>query len=486
MEPSPYLPATRRFFNPVYLRVDDVAELAAAPQRLRARVERLAKGQRAVSLTPDPIDRDAVWAAKRQALELLHPRRRSAERQASYDRFRETEGDGLVDFATWCALSEELELPWQEWPEPLRDPASAEVAAARERLAERVDFYCWLQWLLDEQLTAAQAAATGSGMALGIMHDLAVGVHPSSADAWALQSALAQGVSVGAPPDAYNQQGQDWSQPPWRPDVLAETGYAAYRAMIRTILRHSGGIRVDHVLGLFRLWWVPTGSAPTEGTYVRYDADALVGILALEASRAGAVVVGEDLGTVEPGVRDFLKDRGILGTSILWFERDWDRGVPLRPDQWRRLSLASVTTHDLPPTAGYLAGEHIRLRDELGLLTRPVEEERAADAEEQRSWIEALLSGGLLDPADEHDEQKVVEALHRLVVASPALLVGVALPDAVGERRAINQPGTFREYPNWKLPLCDGQGEPVLLEDLFTNARANSLARVVNDGLART
>ncbi|RKS73810.1 4-alpha-glucanotransferase [Motilibacter peucedani] len=483
MEPSPYLPATRRFFNPVYLRVEDVAELAGAPDDVRSRVEELAAAQQAVSLTPDPIDRDAVWAAKREALELVHALARSPERQAAYDAFREREGDGLVDFATWCALSAELDAPWQEWPEGLRDPASAEVAAARERLADQVDFWSWLQWLLDEQLTAAQAAATGSGMALGIMHDLAVGVHPSSADAWALQSALAQGVSVGAPPDAYNQQGQDWSQPPWRPNVLAETGYAAYRAMIRTILRHSGGIRVDHVLGLFRLWWVPTGSAPTEGTYVRYDADALVGILALEASRAGAVVVGEDLGTVEPGVRDFLKDRGILGTSILWFERDWDRGVPLRPEQWRELSLASVTTHDLPPTAGYLAGEHIRLRDELGLLTRPVEEERAADAEEQRSWIDALLSEGFLRAEDRDDEQAVVEALHRLVVATPALLVGVALPDAVGERRAINQPGTFREYPNWKLPLCDGSGEPVLLEDLVADARANSLARVVDEGL---
>ncbi|RZS89817.1 4-alpha-glucanotransferase [Motilibacter rhizosphaerae] len=485
MEPSPYLPSTRRFVNPVYLRVEDVPELVALGEEDRARVAALGEEQRAASRTPDPIDRDSVWAAKREALGLLHAVARDERREAAYHAFLAREGGGLVDFATWCALLEERRASWQEWPEELRDPRSPAVEEARARLADRVDFFSWLQWLLDEQMTAAQQAATDAGMRLGIMHDLAVGVHPSSADAWALQSALAQGVSVGAPPDAYNQQGQDWSQPPWRPDVLVETGYAAYRAMLRTILRHSGGIRVDHILGLFRLWWVPQGQPPTEGTYVRYDPEALVGILCLEAARAGAVVVGEDLGTVEPGVREFLSDRGVLGTSILWFERDWDAGVPLPPERWRELSLASVTTHDLPPTAGYLAGEHIRIRDELGLLTRPVEEERAADAADQRSWVEFLLQHGFLRPEDEHDEQAVVEALHRLVCASPARLVSVALPDAVGDRRAVNQPGTFREYPNWRFPLCDGSGRPVLLEELVSDARAESLARVVRDSLAR-
>ena len=169
-------------------------------------------------------------------------------------------------------------------------------------------------------------------MALGIMHDLAVGVHPYGADAWALRDTYAQGISVGAPPDPYNQNGQNWSQPPWRPDRLAEQAYAPYREMVRTILRHAGGIRVDHVIGLFRLWWIPEGAGPTKGTYVRNDHEAMVGILALEAQRAGAVVVGEDLGTVEPWVRDYLRERGILGTSILWFEFDFHGdGSPLAP-----------------------------------------------------------------------------------------------------------------------------------------------------------
>jgi 4-alpha-glucanotransferase len=286
---------------------------------------------------------------------------------------------------------------------------------------------------------------------------------------------MARGVSVGAPPDAFNQVGQDWSQPPWRPDRLADAGYLPYRDMLRTVLRHSGGVRVDHIIGLFRLWWVPEGRSAAEGTYVRFDHDALVGILALEAWRAGAVVVGEDLGTVEPWVRDYLADRGVLGTSILWFERD-DHGDPRPPETWRRLCLATVTTHDLPPTAGYLAGEHIRIRDSLGLLTRPVEEERAVDEADRASWIALLVERGWLAAGAEHDVPAVTLALHRALAATPSRLHGVALTDVVGDVRAMNQPGTHDEYPNWRIPLTDGTGRAVLLEDVVATPRAGEIA----------
>jgi 4-alpha-glucanotransferase len=312
-----------------------------------------------------------------------------------------------------------------------------------------------------------------------VVHDLAVGVHPDGADTWALQGVMGQGVTVGAPPDAFNQQGQDWSQPPWRPDRLAAAAYAPYRDMLRTVLRHAGGIRVDHVLGLFRLWWVPEGRPASEGTYVRFDHEALVGILALEAHRAGALVVGEDLGTVEPWVRDYLAARGILGTSVLWFEQDWSVRRPLPPESWRELCLATVTTHDLPPTAGYLAGEHIRIRAELGLLTRPVEEERRIDAEERRAWLDLLVERGWLRGDAVDDEQAVIIALHRALAATPSRLRGVALTDAVGDRRAINQPGTHDEYPNWRAPLSDGSGRPVLIDELVGSTRAATLATAV-------
>ena len=248
----------------------------------------------------DTLDRDRVWAAKRAALELVHRQPRRESRQRSFDAFRAREAEGLRDFATWCALAERFGLPTSTWPDDVRDPTSSKAEALRDELADRVCFHEWLQWCLDEQLAAAQRAAIEAGMAIGVVHDLAVGVHPDGADSWALSSTLARGVSVGAPPDMYNQLGQDWVMPPWRPDRLAEVGYAPYRAMMRTILRHAGGLRIDHVIGLFRLWWVPPGCRPSDGTYVGYDHEALVGILVLEAHRAGAVVVGEDLGTVEP------------------------------------------------------------------------------------------------------------------------------------------------------------------------------------------
>jgi 4-alpha-glucanotransferase len=476
IEPSPYLPVTRRFASPLYLRVEAVAETAYLPSDDRARVEQLATELRKRNQRDDLLDRDAVWEAKREALTLVHRVPLSPARQASYDAFRAREGAGLVDFATWCALAERHGPEWTAWPGALQDPHSAAVARQRELLAERVDFFCWLQWLLDEQLAAAQRRGRDTGMPVGIVHDLAVGVHARGADTWALGDALASGVSVGAPPDAFNQQGQDWNQPPWRPDRLAATGYAAYRDMLGTVLRNAGGIRVDHVMGLFRLWWVPAGASPADGTYVSYDHEALVGILALEAHRAGAVVVGEDLGTVEPWVRAYLRERGVLGTSILWFERDAE-GRPVSPERWRELCLATVTTHDLPPTAGYLAGEHVELRGRLGLLTRPLDEERAADAAERAHWRELLERLHLLRPGV--GEQETVEALYRFLLCTPARMVGVALADAVGDRRVHNQPGTHEAYPNWRLPLTDGDGRPVVLENLVHSARVRSLAGVL-------
>ncbi len=475
MEPSPYLPTTRRFVNPVYIRVEDVPEVAYMAGAERATLQWQAEAAHQLN-TSELIDRDASWAAKKAALERVHALPRSIARDRAFDAYVDEQGQGLADFATWCALAEDHGLPWGTWPAELHDPRSEAVEAERRRLVDRVELYAWMQWVADEQLGDAQRAALAAGMSIGIVHDLAVGVHPEGADAWALGPALARGVTVGAPPDAFNQQGQDWSQPPWRPDQLAESGYAPYRDMLRTVLRHAGGVRVDHVIGLFRLWWVPAGSGPDTGTYVRYDHEALVGILALEAHRAGAFVVGEDLGVVEPWVRDYLRERGVLGTSILWFEKD-DQGRPLDPAAYRELCLAAVTTHDLPPTAGYLAGVHIEVRERLGLLTRDIAEEREVDEADRGQVVAMLVERGLL--REGAGDREVIEALHRFLTWTPARLLGVALADAAGDKRAINQPGTDEEYPNWRLPLSDASGHPLLLEDLVRSRQARSLARAV-------
>ncbi|OBJ00830.1 4-alpha-glucanotransferase [Mycobacterium alsense] len=486
MEPSPYLPTSRRFVNPLYLRVEAVPEYADLAKRGRVRRLRSEVRRRAGRL--DAIDRDGAWAAKRAALELLHRVPRSAGRELAYAAFRDREGTPLDDFATWCALAEEYGGDWHRWPESLRRPGSAAVTDFVARHPDAVDFHRWLQWQLDEQLAAAQSQAIRAGMGLGIMHDLAVGVHPDGADAWALQDVLALGVTAGAPPDEFNQLGQDWSQPPWRPDRLEEQEYRPFRALIRAVLRQAGGVRIDHIIGLFRLWWIPRGVPPTGGTYVRYDHEAMIGIVALEAHRAGALVVGEDLGTVEPWVRDYLLLRGVLGTSILWFESDRDgNGGPLPAERWREYCLSSVTTHDLPPTAGYLAGEHVRLRESLGLLTRPASEELESDRAELAAWMAELRRVGLLadeEEAWEGDSEHLVLALYRYLGRTPSRLLGVALTDAVGDRRTQNQPGTTEEYPNWRVPLTGPDGRPVLLEDVFADRRAATLAEAVRAAIA--
>lgn len=470
MTPSPYLPVTRRFANPIYLRVEDIPEFAELDEGQRSRIEAGARDLRARNYSADLLDRDAVWTAKRAALQQVFDCGRDDQRTAAFTAFRDAQGSGLQDFATWCALSDVHGPDATEWPAGLQHPRSPQVADFAREHADLVDFHAWLQWVVDEQLERAQQQAKAAGMAIGLMHDLAVGAHPEGADAWALQDVLAGGVSVGAPPDMYNQVGQDWSQPPWRPDALAEAAFAPYRDMLRTVLRHAGGLRIDHVLGLFRMWWVPRGMPPSAGTYVRFDHEAMIGILCLEAQRAGAVVVGEDLGTVEPWVQEVLRDRGILGTVILWFE-NVDGDQVRWPDQWRRDALASVTVHDLPPTAGFLRDEHVRIRAELGLLTRPVEQERAAARRERHAWAQVARSLGMLEPSVDVDTDAGLDALaialHRVAAASPSRLIGIGLPDAVGDRRAQNQPGTDREYPNWRVPMTDGAGQPVLLEEIM-------------------
>lgn len=475
MEPSPYLPTSRRFVNPLYLRVEAIPEFAWLPKRNRVHNRR--KALQAKALHSDVIDRDGVWAAKRKALHMVYQVPRSAGRELAFEAFKEREGTALDDFATWCALAEKHGADWRQWPTGLRHPASPEVAEFAERHQHGVDFHRWMQWQLDDQLAQAQSQALRAGMSLGVMHDLAVGVHPSGADAWSLQEVLALGVTAGAPPDEFNQLGQDWSQPPWRPDRLEELGYQPFRALIAAILRHAGGVRIDHVIGLFRLWWIPDGAPPTQGTYVRYDHDAMIGIVALEAHRAGAVVVGEDLGTVEPWARDYLRDRGLLGTSILWFEVDSYNQGPLEAQHWRELCLSSVTTHDLPPTPGYLDAEHVRLRGELGLLTRPAEEELADDRAWQEAWLAELRRVGLLGA--EADEEDVTLALYRYLGRTRSRLLALALTDAVGEHRTQNQPGTTDEYPNWRVPLAGPGGAPLLLEDVFSDRRTAVMAEAL-------
>lgn len=448
VERSPYSPASRRFANPLYLRVTETAAYAAADASTREQVLALAP-----DAEPELIDYDAVWDAKLEALERLW---RFAER---------VEPDpSLRDFATYCVLAEELGADWHGWPEALRDPAGEAVAAERERRADRVAFHVWLQHECRAQLDRARAEAHDAGMSVGLVHDLPVGVSPAGADTWAQPRLFAQDVRVGCPPDAFNELGQDWGLPPWRPDRLAETGYAPFREVVRSVLRHGDGIRVDHVAGMWRLWWIPAGEPPLRGTYVHYDSDAMLGVLLLEATRAGAVVVGEDLGTVEDVVTETMQERGILSSAVLWFERDWEaEGQPhRRPADWKAETMASITTHDLPTAPGWLEAEHVRLRSSLDLLDGSPEEAYAGAAADKEALLELVRAEGL-------DEDDLVLALHTLIAQAASRLVLSAPADAVGETRQPNLPGTVDEYPNWRVPL------KVSLEEFFDDPRVDAL-----------
>jgi 4-alpha-glucanotransferase len=447
---SPYSPSSRRFINPMYLRIEDTGAYRDADAALRARVDAL----KPATGDAEVIDYDTAWRAKRAALELLWPTVRPGP----------VDDPALADFATYNALAERHGADWRAWPAHLRHPGDPATAAAEPDL---VAFHAWLQQLCAEQLRAANDAA--GDMTVGIVHDLAVGIDPGGADAWMLQDVLATGAKIGAPPDSFNQQGQDWGLATWRPDRLAATGYAAYRELLRGIFAHASGLRVDHVAGLWRLWWVPPEGTAAEGTYVRYDPDAMLGILVEEARAAGAVVVGEDLGTVLPVVTEGLRDRNILGSAVLWFTRDAE-GDFVPPEKWVERALATISTHDLPTATGFLSGEHVLARAEAGVLGRDVQEEWAAATEDRTKLLALLDSEGLVAP-DATDEEIVV-AMHELLARTPCRLVLASPYDVLGEVRQPNLPGTVDQYPNWRIPL------PLPLEQIVADPRMHRVGEI--------
>ncbi len=471
---SPYLPTSKRYLSPLYIRVEDIPEVAYLPSQRRAVLGWEAERPQRANASSENIDRNTLWRAKSVALEEVFRAPRSAGREALFEAFCLREGSSLEDFATWCSIAEAHR--GVAWPEELDSPTSPAVARWRDEHADRVLYYAWLQWIAEEQVERAQSVARRAGMSIGVMIDLAVGVHPEGADAWAFRRVLAQGMSMGAPPDFYNALGQDWSIPPWQPRALEAAAYLPFRDMVRASVRNAGALRIDHVLGMFRQWWVPNGHLPLDGVYMYVDHEALIGIIALEAHRAGALVIGEDLGTVEPWVREYLHERGLLGCSIAWFERH-DDGTPRLPEHYRADTLAAVTTHDLPPTAAYLAGDHVTLREQLGMLGGTVEEARAEAARERDAYVGIMRERGWVP--EDPTEEELIAGLHRWVLESPALLTGIAITDAVGDRRAQNMPGTDTEYPNWCIPVTDGNGVPVLLDEIFEHPRARRLFRAI-------
>ena len=472
-ETSPYLPVSRRWASPLYIRPEAIDEYAQMDGKERGVITRYARASRSQE---DIVDRDLSWKSKIKALRKIFELPRSITRQAQFEHFCAEGGESLENFALWSALV--FENGDIELPEPYASINAPEVEQARQRLGGEIEFWQWCQWIVFDQLIRAQESAHRLGMDMGIMSDLAVGVHSLGSEIWSMPEIFAPGMSVGAPPDMYSQQGQNWSQPPWSPRGLAAAGYAPLRDMLRSVLSYSGAVRIDHILGLFRLWWIPEGMEASAGAYVSYDHEAMVGIVLLEAQRAGAVVIGEDLGTVEPWVRGYLNDRGILGTSVLWFEKEGS-GWPLWPDRYRRSCLAAVTTHDLPPTLGYLEGVHTQLRNRLGLLVEDMDQVLEADRVERERMVSRLKEGRFIHN-EEPSEEELVMGFHAYLAVSPALLLAVSLVDAVGEKAPQNLPGTSDQYPNWCIPLHGSDGEEAHIEDLARSQKVHAFLSKVN------
>lgn len=491
LEPSPYLPESRRFLNVTYIRPQDIPEYKELEGADFDRVQALHNKVAAANTNPEPMDINASWDAKREALSIIFKQARSTERDAAFEEFKREAGDDLRAFALWSVAFEVWGAPWLDGVDwfTTTNRNSPEIAKLEEEHADLFEFECWLQWIAAEQVAAAQRAAKDSGMALGLMQDMAVGVHTYGSDVWWSPERFAVGtVTVGCPPDFYNQQGQDWGQPPFDPNYMEATGYEVYRDMVHNMFAHAGAIRIDHVLGMFRLWWIPAGEGPRGGAYVRYNYQAMIAVLSIEASRVGGMVIGEDLGTVPDYVSRILAEHGVLGTTVEWFSRvdnSPTAGDPYaKPDTYREYSLASVTTHDLPPTAGYLQYEHVKMREQLHLLSGSVEEFQEAAEAEQRAMLDLLVDGGWLDKAAADDVpahiQEIVEAMHAMLKDAPSLLLQAALVDGVGETRTQNQPGTSDQYPNWRIPLTDEHGNVVPTDVVFDLPRVMSLSKIMN------
>lgn len=437
---SPYSPSSRRWRDPIYL---DVRVLAATLPD----AERIAADGAALNDT-ERIDRTAVWEAKRTVLEAVWSR---GVRDPAFDRYREERGAALDLWGAYCTLAERHGASWPVWPDDARHPSAGGVQRTLRDEPDRVAFWSWLQFLVEEQFVA-------SGSADAVVTDLAVGFSPDGFDAWEWQDHLAAGCRIGAPPDLLGPDGQDWGLPPFVPWKLRRLAYRPFAETLRANLRHSRGLRIDHVMGLLRLLWIPPGMTAADGAYVRWHGSELLDIVALESHRAGAFVIGEDLGTVDAEIQGRLRDRGLLSTRLLWFED------PAPPD-WPHQAMAAITTHDLPTVAGVWTGTDLADQKAAG-VTIPDNGD-----EDFRHRLRVAASCDDAAPLDH-----VVVESYRALAESPCMVVTAALDDLLGAEHRPNVPGTIDEHPNWRIPL------PAPIDDLADAPLADRIIDALAEG----
>jgi 4-alpha-glucanotransferase len=497
---SPYLPDSIFYRNFIYLDVEAVPEFAASNWARRLRGGKFVQDEIARLNASEFVDYEGVARLKRGMLRALfrtfyrdHYLRRTS-RAGAFEAFRAREGARLERFALYCALDEHLHRRhpdvwvWTQWPESYRNPASEACQAFARENPRSILFHQYVQWLLDEQAAAAQSHAAARGMEIGLFHDMPLATDRFGFELWAHGNYYVAGCRVGAPPDEFAPHGQDWSFPPPDRERYLRDGYRHFAESIRASARHGGALRIDHVMRLFRLYWIPDGFDATCGAYVRDNAEDLLRVLALESVRNRVVIIGEDLGTVEPEVRQALERFGILGYRLLYFERTEDGGYK-RPEEYPRQALVSSTTHDLPTLAGFWSGRDIDARHQAGVLGDGDAYERAK-RERQRDkqrMLDHLFSAGLLPDTHHRVAADIPEltgeihnAITEFLASTPSMLLTLNQEDLTKEPEQQNLPGTVHQYPNWRRKMRYS------VEELTTSKTAGDFARMFRNCLERT
>ena len=497
---SPYSPDSRFYLNALYVDVEQAPEFQQSSEAQEVAGEEGFLSCLEALRKSDTVDYERVAVMKRRVLnalfetfEELHFRTDGNRRVActtrgeEFEHYLQDEGDALQAFALFQVLYEQFskrsppQPVWQDWPEAYRNPGSIESQEFFATHARQVRFHQYVQWLAHEQLRRVHERTRELAMPIGLYHDLALGSDRGGSDAWIFQSLLALGADCGCPPDAFAPEGQNWGLPPVNPHALRRTGYRMFIDLIRKNLQYGGAIRLDHVMSLFRLFWIPRGMPPSAGAYVQYPWDDLLGILALESARHHAVIVGEDLGTVPDLVRDKLHAAGVLSYRVFYFERGND-GEWKRPAMYPRQALAVVTTHDLPTLAGFWDGEDLRLRERLGFYPDESAYRRAVD-ERQRDKAgiaralqqEGVWPSGTDEAVALHQplSPELTGAIHTYVAQSPSSFMLVTLEDLVGDATQVNLPGTLDSYPNWSHKT------PLTLDEVKASLQARQLATIL-------
>ena len=493
--PSPYSPSSRDFLNPVYLDIEAIDEFKHDPgvmaqvksEKFQAHLQAL----RELEL----IDYAGVWSLKLQVLGLLYETFRQKRHDTDstridfFHQFQQSGGEDLFKFALFEALQAFFHRQdatidrWQKWPEAYRDPASETVTRWADEHADDIEFHQYLQWNAEQQLSAAQENCKRHGMCVGIYRDLAVGDARSSAQCWAEQANYALDIGIGAPPDDFNANGQDWALPPLKPQTLRDQAYQPFIRTLRANMRHAGALRIDHIMGLMRLFWVPPNGSPNQGTYVSYPFTDLLGILALESHRHHCLVIGEDLGTVPDEVRHALDTNKMLSFRILNFEKDWHHGTIRPPAEYPRYSLCTAGSHDLPTLRGFWQEADLELREQLDLYPSNESRDQQRQVREQDRFeiLTALARENLVaeDAINETNASKnlgseLAQSIQRYLARAPSMLFMVQLEDLLLQTRQVNLPGTIDEYPNWRGRLS------LDLEDWHERVDLEGFARAVN------